>query len=167
MPNYLTRNVLNIIATATLVFSSLVVEAYYTEPTRRTVLNEVIDPAVEDAVYPLYLSDAGRYYAELYLTGADGETANTHQQPISLKVEIDFVRKGKLLRSENAIVEFKPGEANKLIFWARAPFDLPQRKGMDVNVSIEDLNGNIQAGDAQNVRLQITRKFEFGPIFRY
>ena len=167
MSEIIKRNTLNIAALVSLIGWSLVANAYYTEPTRRTVLNELIDPAVKETVYPLYLSDAGRYYAELYLTGADGETTNNHNQPINLKVEIEFLRKGKLLRAENTIVEFKPGESNKLIFWARAPFDLPQRKGMDVNVSIEDLSGNVASSEAHNIRLQITRKFEFGPIFRY
>ncbi|MGR8947263.1 MAG: hypothetical protein ACU84Q_04395 [Gammaproteobacteria bacterium] len=151
-----------------LLFVSFVADANYTEPTRRTVLNEIIAPGTTgSAIYPLYLSDAGRYYAEVYLTDANGETANSHQRPINLEVEIEILRKGKTLRSEINQVEFKPGEASKILFWARAPFDLPQRKGMEVNVAIRDPNGSIASGGVHGVRLQITRKFEIGPLLRH
>ena len=139
--------------------------AVYTEPTRRTVLNEVVQLSGAEANFPIYLSDAGDYFAEVYLTDKDGEVVNSHQQAVTLDLKIDFLRKGKLIRSETAQVEFAPGEVNKTLFTARAPLDLPQRRGMEVVVVASPLADNKTDSETASLRLQITRKFEFGPIF--
>ena len=139
--------------------------AVYTEPTRRMVLNEVIDFSQQKNTFPIYLSDAGRYFAEVYLTDANGEVNDSHQRPISLQVKVDFLRKGKLLRSETHTVEFAPGEVNKTLFTARAPNDLPQRRNIDVAVAVANMGDTPEDRLASNLRLQITRKFEFAPIF--
>ena len=102
--------------------------AVYTQPTRRTVLNEVIELAQSESTFPVYFSDAGQYFAEVYLTNEKGDVDNSHTHAISLQVKVDFLRKGELLRSERRTIEFAPGELNKTLFTARAPRDLPQRK---------------------------------------
>ncbi|MEM7465671.1 MAG: hypothetical protein AAF387_02170 [Pseudomonadota bacterium] len=140
--------------------------AVYTEPTRRLVLNEIIETGTDSVTYPLYLSDAGHYFTEMYLTDEAGDIDHERKVPVSLEVKVEFTRKGKLLRSETKRVEFAPGEINKTLFTTFTPRDLPQRKNMDVTVAIAAVNSSGEAQDAvTNVRLQITRKFEFGPIF--
>ena len=141
-----------------------VASAVYTEPTRRTVLNEVIELSDEQASFPIYLSDAGDYFTEVYLTDQNGEVDRSHQKPITLELRIDFLRKGKLLRSEKQRVEFAPGEVNKTLFTARAPLDLPQRRNIEVVVAAQNIGATPEPA-ANNLRLQITRKFEVGPIF--
>ena len=138
--------------------------AVYTEPTRRTVLNEIIEVSREQTSFPIYLSDAGDYFTEIYLTDENGEIDNTHQTPVALELKIEFLRKGKLIRSEKQSVKFAPGEVSKTLFTTRAPLDLPQRRNLEVVV--EALNLSAAAGSEPNkLRLQITRKFEVGPIF--
>lgn len=155
----------NIIASALLLIVVNPCQAAYVEPTRRIALNEVIALSAQAQTYPLYLRYAGRYYAELYLVNDEGEIDHSYQQPLRLNVQIDFARKGRLLHSEFQEVEFTPGRPNQTVFWTRAPLDLPQRKNLDVTVKLNPLTTQA-LGAPQNVRLQITRKFEFTPIYR-
>lgn len=139
--------------------------AAYTEPTRRIALNEALELSTEPATFPLYLRYGGRYYAELYLQNEEGETVRSHDRPISIAVQIDIARKGRLLKSETKQVTFAPGQANQTLFWTRAPFDLPQRKNLDMTVRLIGIDDATTA-DIQTLRLQVTRKFEFTPIYR-
>ncbi len=139
--------------------------AAYTEPTRRIALNEALALSSEPTTYPLYLRYGGRYYAELYLQNADGDVDRTHTKPISIEVQIDIARKGRLLKSETKQVTFAPGQASQTLFWTRAPFDLPQRKNLDMTVTLVGID-DASTADIQTLRLQVTRKFEFTPIYR-
>ena len=144
---------------------SLASVAVYTEPTRRIALNEALEVSAEPTTFPLYLRYGGRYYAELYLQNEAGELTRSHEHPISLQIQIDIARKGRVLKSETQQITFEPGQANQTLFWARAPFDLPQRKNLDMTVRLIDL-ADTSKSDIQSLRLQVTRKFEFAPIFR-
>jgi hypothetical protein len=137
----------------------------YTEPTRRIVLNEVIAASPENVTFPLYLRDAGRYITELYLSNIDGEVDRSHDQTIRVEVKIDITRKGKILKSESKQIAFSPGQANHTLFWTRTPFDLPQRKNLDMTVTIAGVD-NMPLAASQAFRVQMTRKFEFTPIVR-
>ena len=139
--------------------------AVYTEPTRRIALNEILDLSTEPSTYPLYLRYGGRYYAELYLEDEHGQVDSSHETTKTFLVQIDIARKGRLLKSETKQVSFAPGEPHQTLFWARAPLDLPQRKNLDKTVKIVGLE-NEAMSDSQSLRLQVTRKFEFAPIFR-
>ena len=139
-------------------------QAIYTEPTRRTVLNEVVEVSkTEPQEYPLYLSDAGRYYTEIYLEPR--EQASRHAKPVVFRLKLEVIRKDRILKSETAHLSIQPGEIHKTLFWTKTPWDLPQRKAMTVRVSVIEVNDEFRA-HYDNVRLQMTRKFEFAPIFR-
>lgn len=148
-----------------LVVTSVSSLAAYTEPTRRIALNELLEFSSEPSTFPLYLRYGGRYYAELYLENDQGEVDRSYDKPITLSVQIDIARKGRLLKSETKQVTFIPGEPHQTLFWTRAPFDLPQRKSLDMTVKLVGIqDGAIPQN--QLLRLQVTRKFEFAPIFR-
>ena len=139
-------------------------QAFYTEPTRRTVLNEVVEASKsEPQEYPLYLSDAGRYYTEIYLEPR--EQTNHHAKPVKFRLKLEVIRKDRVLKSEIADLSLRPGEIHKTLFWTKTPWDLPQRKAMTVRVSVVEANDEFRA-HYDNVRLQMTRKFEFAPILR-
>ena len=116
-----------------------VASAVYTEPTRRTILNEIIEISRDQTSFPIYLSDAGDYFTEIYLTDQNGETDNSHRTPVAFELKVDFLRKGKLIRSEKQAVEFAPGEVSKTLFTTRAPLDLPQRRNLQVVVEAQSL----------------------------
>lgn len=139
--------------------------AAYTEPTRRIALNEALELSTEPNTFPLYLRYGGRYYAELYLQNEAGDIERSHEQPISIQVQIDIARKGRVLKTETKEVTFAPGQANQTLFWTRAPFDLPQRKNLEMTVKLTGISDATNA-DIQSLRLQVTRKFEFTPIYR-
>ena len=139
--------------------------AAYTEPTGRIALNELLEFSPEPSTFPLYLRYGGRYYAELYLENEHGETDRSHNKTITLNVQIDIARKGRLLKSEIKQVTFVPGQPHQTLFWTRAPFDLPQRKNLDVTVRLISVEDEA-VSEKQLLRLQVTRKFEFAPIFR-
>ena len=136
----------------------------YTEPPLgRLVFNTEIDAvAAPIGAYPLRLPKMGRYYAELILEPPPGTTDVRLLAPLELQLDFAFRRRDRLLHDRTVKVSFAPGERVKTLFWLEAPHMLPDRRGLDMTVAIDEISDG-QLPHA-NLRLQITRKLEILPI---
>ena len=130
-----------ILAIAALAVAAMPAAGVYTEPTRRIVLNEVVDvPQSEPAIYDLYLSRGGRYYTELYLEPRSDESRLAHREPVELTVAITVTRRDRIVHSEQVPVHVAPGEIHQTLLWAKSPWDWPQRKNMQVSFTVQSAN---------------------------
>lgn len=134
---------------------------YIAPPSGRLMLNAVLPAgATSPVALPLYLEKTGRYYAELYLEGADAKpVAVTASTPLSLRFV--FKRRDAVLHEERVETVLAPGEHHKTLFWIEAPGVLPPRQELALEVSLREAPPAL-AGKA--LRLQITRKFEMRPL---
>ena len=124
---------------------------------RLTVINEVVDQII-----PLYLSRLGSYYAELYLEPSSA-TDVARSAPLDLGLTISFLRREQLVLSRDVAISIAPGESVATLFYLNTPYDLPQRKGLEVVVNFHDVDP--QFNDYyEGVRLQLTRKIQIGPF---
>ncbi|MGE3774701.1 MAG: hypothetical protein AB7I32_17385, partial [Gammaproteobacteria bacterium] len=100
---------------------------YVAPPTGRLMLNAVLPTSVTSGTtLPLYLEKTGRYYAELYVEGADAEPAAV-SAATPLSVRFVFKRRDRVLHDEHVDVVLAPGEHHKTLFWLEAPGHLPAR----------------------------------------
>ncbi len=134
---------------------------YVAPPSGRLVLNAVLPPEVTmGSALPLYLDKTGRYYAELYVEGADAKPAAVSSAtPLSFRFV--FTRRDRVLHEEQVDVLLAPGTHHETLFWLEAPGQLPARQELGLVVSLRELPPAL-VGKA--LRLQLTRKFEMRPI---
>jgi len=107
---------------------------------RLTVINEVVDTTTGvDQIIPLYLSRLGSYYAELYLEPSSA-TDVVRSAPLDLGLTISFLRREQLVLSRDVAISIAPGESVATLFYLNTPYDLPQRKGLEVVVNLHDVD---------------------------
>ncbi len=144
----------------TVLMSAAVVSPADANSSRLTVLNAVIEPVpgVKN-VFQLYLSRLGTYYAELYL---ESEHVPRHK-PIDLALTVSFLRREKLMLSRELEIQFVPGKNVATLFFFDVPYDLPQRKNIEVVVSFSEVDPRLK-DHFEVVRLQMTRKVQIVPF---
>ncbi len=132
--------------------------------TRLIVLNEVLDATTDvDHSVPLYLSRLGSYYAELYLE--PGVVIDIERTvPLDLAFTVSFLRREELVLSKEVAISLEPGQDVATLFYLHSPYDLPQRKGLDVVVNFHDVDPHFKEY-YEAVRLQLTRKAQLAPRF--
>jgi len=137
---------------------------YVQPPLGRLVFNELLTTAIAAGdTRPIYLDKAGRYYGELIVETAEGTpTPAFATAPQTLSFEFEFWRRDKLQRSETVQVTLEPGERHKTLFWVDAPNQVPSRVQLRMTVRSAAAASLIEPG--VDLRLQVTRKFEFSPI---
>ncbi len=137
---------------------------YIQPPLGRLVFNEMLTPAIAAGdTRPLYLDKAGRYYGELIVETAEGAPAPAFSTaPQRLSFEFEFWRGDKLQRREAVQVTLEPGERHKTLFWVDAPNQVPSRVQLRMTVRSAAAAKLISPG--VDLRLQVTRKFEFSPL---
>jgi len=137
---------------------------YVQPPLGRLVFNELLTPAIADGdTRPLYLDKAGRYYGELIVETAAGAPPPAFATtPQALAFEFEFWRGDKLQRREAVRVTLAPGERHKTLFWVDAPNQVPSRVQLRMTVRSAEAARLIAPG--VDLRLQVTRKFEFSPL---
>lgn len=131
---------------------------------RLTVLNEVMDAMTGvEHIVPLYLSRLGSYYAELYLergTVIDAERT----VPLDLAFTISFLRREELVLSREVAISLEPGQNVATLFYLHSPYELPQRKGLEVVVNFHEVDPHFNEY-YEAVRLQLIRKVQIAPKF--
>ena len=132
--------------------------------TRLTVLNEVMDATTDvEHTLPLYLSRLGSYYAELYFEpGVAIEAERT--VPLDLAFTISFLRREEVVLSKELAISLEPGQNVATLFYVDSPYDLPQRKGLEVVVNFHNVDPHFN-DYYEAVRLQLTRKVHLAPRF--
>jgi hypothetical protein len=135
---------------------------YEPPPLGRLVLNELLTPAVREGVsFPLYLDKGGRYFGELIVeTAPDAASAVDHAR--TLAFEIEFWRRDKLQRRESVQVTLAPGERHKTLFRVDSPSPVPSR--VQLAMKVRSAEGAQMIAPGVDLRLQLTRKFEFRPL---
>ena len=137
---------------------------YIQPPLGRLVFNELLTPAIAAGdTRPLYLDKAGRYYGELIVETAAGAPAPAFSAaPQTISFEFEFWRGRTLQRREAVQVTLAPGERHKTLFWVDAPNQVPSRVQLRMTVRSAEAAKLIAPG--ADLRLQVTRKFEFSPL---
>jgi len=133
---------------------------YAQPPLGRLVFNEILNGEV---TAPLRLPKIGQYYAELILEPAEGEKDVVLSAPLALDLDVSVARHEHPLLNRSVSVSFAPGERSKTLFWLNVPDHLPNRTNLEMHVSLHPLDSAV-LGNAR-LRLQLTRKIEFSPIF--
>lgn len=134
---------------------------YVPPPVGRLMLNVVLPPqSTSAAALPLYLEKTGRYYAEIYVEGADA-TPSAVATPTPLSFRFVFARGERVLHERAVDVVLTPGEQHKTLFWLEAPADMPARRELVLAVQLQERPPSL-AG--KTLRLQITRKLEPWPL---
>lgn len=131
---------------------------YEQPPLGRLILNEVLDPATVSAPFLLYLSKRGRYYAELLLEPRDGAPNAALVAPWQVALDLVFMRGKQTIFQKSAVATFNPGDRGKTLFWLMAPSDVPERRELQLSVSMRS------RADPMPVRLQVWRKLELLPV---
>ena len=133
---------------------------YAQPPLGRLVFNEILNGEINA---PLRLPKIGEYYAELILEPPEGAKDVVLSAPLALELDVRVARGEHPLLNRSVAVSFAPGERVKTLFWLNVPDHLPNRTNLDMHVSLREPAGT-QLSKAK-VRLQLTRKIEFSPIF--
>lgn len=135
---------------------------YVQPPLGRLVFDELLTPAIAGgASYPLYFDKGGRYFGELIVeTAPDASGAAAAAR--TLGFEFEFWRRDKLQRRETVRVTLAPGERHKTLFWVDAPSPVPSR--VQLTLKVRSAEGARLIVPGVDLRLQITRKFEFAPL---
>lgn len=137
---------------------------YVQPPLGRLVFNELLTPAIaEGDTRPLYLDKGGRYYGELIVETPEGAPAPAFATtPQALAFEFEFWRGDKLQRREVVQVTLAPGERHKTLFWVDAPNQVPSR--VQLRMTVRSASAAQLIAPGVDLRLQVTRKFEFSPL---
>ena len=133
---------------------------YTQPPLGRLVFNELL---TGETTAPLRLPKIGEYYAELILEAPDGTTDVVLREPLAVDLEVNVARREHALLKRTVKVSFAPGERTKTLFWLNVPNHLPNRTNLEMHVSLREPS-TTQFADAK-LRLQLTRKIEFSPVF--
>ncbi len=133
---------------------------YAQPPLGRLVFNELLNGEVSA---PLRLPKIGQYYAELILEPPEGATDVILSEPLAVQLEVNVARHEHPLLTRAVSVSFAPGERSKTLFWLNVPDHLPNRTSLEMHVSLREPTAT-QLGTAR-LRLQLTRKIEFSPVF--
>ena len=133
---------------------------YTQPPLGRLVFNELLSG---ETTAPLRLPKIGEYYAELILEPADGATDVVLSEPLAVDLEVNVARREHALLKRTVKVSFAPGERAKTLFWLNVPNHLPNRTDLEMHVSLREPTAT-QFVHAK-LRLQLTRKIEFSPVF--
>jgi hypothetical protein len=135
---------------------------YVPPPLGRLVFNEVLTPAIGDgSTFPLYLDKGGRYFGELIVETAPA-AAGALAAARTLDFEIEFWRRDKLQRRETVQVTLAPGQRHKTLFWVDSPTPVPSR--VQLAMKVRSAEGARMITPGVDLRLQVTRKFEFTPL---
>jgi len=137
---------------------------YVQPPLGRLVFNELLTPAIAGGeTRPLYLDKGGRYYGELIVETPEGAPAPAFATtPQALAFEFEFWRGDKLQRREAVQVTLEPGERHKTLFWVDAPNQVPSR--VQLRMTVRSATAAQLIAPGADLRLQVTRKFEFSPL---
>ena len=134
----------------------------YAEPALGRVVFNGLIIADSTLPLPLRLPRLGRYYAELILEPPTGADEVTLSAPLGVTVDVAFKRGERVLDQRAVAVSFAPGERSKTLFWLEVPETLPQRTNLAMQVNLHETSDD-QLRHA-NVRLQLTRKLDFGAL---
>jgi len=137
---------------------------YIQPPLGRLVFNELLTPAIADGeTRQLYLDKSGRYYGELIVETAAGAPPPAFAaSPQVLTFEFGFWRRDKLQHRETVQVTLEPGERHKTLFWVDAPTPVPSR--VQLRMTVRSVEAAKLIAPGVDLRLQVTRKFEFSPL---
>lgn len=156
------RKTAMILLSLALTLSARAATTYVDPPLGRLVFNELLSSAVADGEsFPIYFDKGGRYFGELIVeTSFDATDAVATARTLSFEVE--FWRRDKLQRRESVRVTLAPGERHKTLFRVDAPSPVPSRTELTMKVRSPECAQLIAPG--VDLRLQVTRKFEFTPL---
>lgn len=130
----------------------------------RLVVNEVLPAAAESAPteLPVYLDKTGRYFAELFIETQPGAVFSELTIPLTLDINFIFTYRQRVLRAVPLTFTLDPGQRHKTLFYIDSPFPLPERKDLQLQVSLRGASAETLQGN--QLRLQLTRKFEQLPM---
>jgi hypothetical protein len=124
---------------------------------RLTVVSEILDPAFNvQTTIPLYLSRVGTYFVELYLEVPDGLT-DTSSATLDVSVLVTFLHRENSLFERQVAVHFTPKKRVATLLYVEMPFDLPQRRALEMNVTVSPIDQSSPPATT-NFRIQLTRK---------